>query len=181
MHGMRVILIALLLTVPAAGGLRAAEHGQTAEIMAAYLYNFARFVEWPAGAFATPQSPLVLCSTHAAVLSGHLQRIGGREAQGRSIAIRVIGGGEDPAGCHVLFLSRQDALHTGDILAAVAGRPVLTVSDQPDFTLRGGMIGMFVARGRVQFAIARGAAEAAGLRVSSRLLALAQAAPGGRP
>lgn len=156
----------------------AAPADKSAELMAAYIYNFARFVEWPATQFASPAAPLVLCSTQAAALDGQLQRIHGRQAQNRPVTLRELPEGDDLAGCHILYVARDN--HRQAWLDASAGKPILTVSDQPAFAAHGGMIGLFVAADRVQFEINRDAAQSAGLRVSSRLLALARTPGGGR-
>lgn len=168
---LRCLLLALLA---AASPVGQAAGDKTAEIMAAYIYNFARFVAWPAASFPTPQTPLTVCAAHTDALQGQLVRMHGREAQGRRLMVRVVAPGEDLAGCHVLYLSPDERAQLPAWLAASARQPLLTVSEMPGFANNGGMIGLYVSEDRVHFSIARAQCERAGLQVSSRLLALAR-------
>lgn len=149
------------------------------ELMAAYVYNFARFVEWPATQFPSPLTPLVLCTPDAETLDGHLLRVHGRLAQNRRVVVRLVENGEQLTGCQLLFLPAQDDASIAGWLTAAAGKPLLTISNAPGFAARGGMIELFVKADRVHFDVQREVAAAAGLRISSRLLALARPAPGG--
>jgi len=169
----RLILLALLCAGLTAG-VSARAQDAAAELMAAYLYNFTRFVEWPAAQFPTPQTPLVVCTPDAEALDGQLLRMHGRLAQNRRVAVRQVEAGEALADCQVLFLPVSHAGVLRDWLAAAEGRPLLTVSNVPGFTAQGGMVGLYVQADRVQFDIQRERTQAAGLRVSSRLLALAR-------
>lgn len=180
MPAFRRLSAALLLALASVAGVVRAE-SKSAELMAAYLYNFARFVEWPAAQFPSPKTPLVLCTPDGETLDGHLLRIHGRQAQNRRVVVRVIEAGDNLTGCHLLFLPRQETAAAATLLATAAGKPVLTVSNAPGFTAMGGMIGLFVEADRVHFDIDRDLAQAAGLRVSSRLLALARVPPGDAP
>lgn len=151
-----------------------------AAIKAAFVYNFAKFVEWPAGAFATPQSPLDLCVTGSA-LEGRLQPLEGREAQGRTIRVRALAAGDAPLGCHILVVGDGAGGDRDQLLLAAGRGPVLTIRDSADFTREGGMIALFVAANRVQFAVNLGAAQGAGLKLSARMLKLAHSVQGGAP
>lgn len=170
-----VCLAALLLPV----GIAHAENSAAA-IKTAFVYNFAKFVEWPANAFADERSPLELCVSGLA-LEGRLQLLEGREAQGHPIRIRALSGREALAGCHILVLGDQGAAERAQLLQAAGRGPVLTIADSGEFPREGGMIGLFVAANRVQFSVNLGAAQGAGLRMSARLLQLAHSVHGGTP
>lgn len=171
---LRCLLLAVLVTAAPAA---VASAGKTAEIMAAYIYNFARFVAWPEASFPAAQTPLAVCAASTEALQGQLVRVHGRDAQGRRLVVRVVAPGEDLAGCHVLYLSTDERAQLPAWLAAASRHALLTVSDIPGFASDGGMIGLYVSDDRVYFSIARAQCERAGLQVSSRLLALARQAP----
>lgn len=182
MHRRRAIFIALLFAALIGGGVPVRAQDASAELMAAYLYNFTRFVEWPAAQFPSPLTPLVVCTPDAEALDGHLLRVHGRLAQNRRVVVRQVKSGESLGECQVLFIPAKEITLMDEWLAAAAGKPVLTVSNSAGFTERGGMVGLFVEGDRVQFDIQRERTVAAGLRVSSRLMALARrVSGGGRP
>ena len=144
------------------------------QVKAAFLLNFARFVEWPAGAFS-PGEPLAICVVGPDPFHGELEALTrGERIGGREIAIRRPAGVTGLGDCHVLFVTRSERWRAGRMLASVSGAPVLTVSDLDEFTRLGGMIQLANEQQRIVFAINPGAAERAGLRISSRLLSLAR-------
>lgn len=173
MAGLCLLALAALASAPARADNNAAA------IKAAFVYNFAKFVEWPESAFADPRSPLELCVAGAG-LEGRLQRLEGREAQGHPIRVRNLGGHDSAAGCHILVLETS-AGERAQMLQAVGGKAVLTIADGVDFPREGGMIGLFVASNRVQFVVNLGAAHGAGLKLSARMLQLAHSVQGGSP
>ena len=151
-----------------------------AAIKTAFVYNFAKFVEWPAAAFADERSPLDLCISGPA-LEGRLQLLEGREAQGHPIRIRSLASRDAPVGCHILVVGELGTADRAQLLLAASRTPVLTIADSGDFPREGGMIGLFVAANRVQFSVNLGAAQGAGLRLSARLLQLAHSVQGNTP
>lgn len=142
-----------------------------AEIEVAFVYNFAKFVEWPSTALASSDS-LQICVPGDSSLGGKLSLLQGREAQGHAIRIRSVSGGDDLAGCNILFIAANDDGRSR-LLRNVGGQPVLTISDAPSFAQQGGMIGLFVESNHVQFAVNRAIAEQAGLKLSARMLQMA--------
>lgn len=165
--------------------------GSTAQILplesdvkAAFLYNFAKFVEWPAGAFPAPDGPFTFCLTGEG-LNGALEKlVQGEKFVQRPLTVRRLPPGElNVRGCHVLFAGHA-ARSSAEIAAAVGTLPVLTVGEAEDFIDRGGMIRFTGAGNRIQFEINPAAAERSQLRISSRLLRLAtirSPRPGGTP
>jgi hypothetical protein len=136
------------------------------QVKAAYLYNFVKFVQWPDAAGA---GPLIIClagrNPFGTVLA---ETIRDETVADRTLTSRVIL--EPEPGCHVLFIP-EGAPAT--YLRVARDTPTLTVGETDDFLDQGGVIN-FVKEGRnVRFAISNGAAEHAGLQVSSRLLRLA--------
>jgi hypothetical protein len=137
-------------------------------VKAAYLFNFVKFVEWPAAAAG---GPITICVAGRNVFGDVLdQTIRGETIDGRPLTSRVL---LEPAdGCHVLFAPRGAAARA--YLQAARGEPVLTVGESADFIANGGMVNFILDGGNVRFEIEARRAEAAGLRVSSRLLRLAR-------
>jgi hypothetical protein len=146
------------------------------EEKAAFLLNFAKFVEWPPKAFQDANAPFVIGIVGDDPFGGALpQIVKGQTAQRRRIEIRHYKVAEDCGGCHLLFLSRPVAAQSEEILQRLKGQPVLTVSEQENFVRQGGTIGFVVVGKSVRFDINAKAAAAANLKISSKLLAVARA------
>ena len=144
------------------------------EVKAAYLYRFVGYIEWPETAFARPSSPLVIGVAGADAVYAELNRVlAGRTAHGRAVAARRLAAGDPTDGVHVLFAG--DAALLGSAwLQRVRDRPVLLVSDAPLGLEGGSTLNFVLVDDRLRFEASLQAAERAGLKVSSRLLALAQ-------
>jgi hypothetical protein len=115
-------------------------------------------------------APLRLCSMGDTPLAAKLNWLQGRETQGRKIEVDV-----DVTGfgnCHLLYVAQKSQMTA--LLNSMGRLPVLTVSDSPGFIQAGGMIGLYLVENRVRFSINLGAAQRAGLKLSSQLLQLAQ-------
>jgi hypothetical protein len=168
-----VALSGVLLTVP---GLHAQTPTPTEyEVEAAYLSNFGRFVEWPPRPGA-PNDPFYVCvlgqDPFGPLLDASLK---GENIGGAPMVAKRLSGPEDAAGCRILFVSTSKTSQLSATLAALGTSNILTVSDIPGFTKRGGMI-QFVREGnRVRFEINLAAAQRAGLTLSSELLKVAVA------
>jgi len=171
-------LACLLVAVPAAAQQPSIEH----EVKAAFLYNFVRFVEWPATAFETSRSPLALCLAGTDVFGPVLDElVRNEEVGGRPLAVRRLAAAEPVVQCHLLFVSPSERGRFAAILGRVNTRQVLTVSDSLDFLDAGGHISFFMDSNRVRFAINADTVRAAEFRIDSRLMRLARihkAAPG---
>jgi hypothetical protein len=161
----RVLL--LLIVVPA---LLAHPNAQTPtleyEVKAAYLLNFLKFVEFPPSA-----GPLQICVAGRNPFGTALDEIvRGEQIQGRMVTTRVIL--EPEPNCHVIFV--PDGAKTSAYLRAVRGAPVLTVGEDAQFIMQGGIVNFVLQGTNVRFEIDPMAAEQAKLRISSRLLQLAK-------
>lgn len=146
------------------------------QVKAAYLFNFLKFVEWPADAPADPQANWVIGIVGNSLVGGELERLAvGKSVEGRGLLVKKLRATDDLRGCNILFVSASEEKHLLPILNALQGTAVLTVADFDNFIGRGGMI-QFVTEGpRVRMDIDVGATSRARLKVSSKLLALAQA------
>lgn len=148
-------------------------------LRAAFLLNFAKFVEWP---LDQPENgPLCLCVLDdVAVEESLAQLMDGAPVSGRGVTLSRSVHPRALRGCHVLYVGDGDAERIAATLDELKHAPVLTVGDSEAFARGGGMIGLFVEDGRMRFAINPDAAHRAGLRLSSRLLSLARIVKEGR-
>jgi uncharacterized protein DUF4154 len=154
-----------------------ADHSRTeVQIKAAYLFNFLKFVEWPSDAPAEPQGKWVIGVVGDSPVGGELKRMAeGKSVDGRSLLVKTIRATDGLRGYNIIFVSASEEKHFPSILIALQGSCVLTVADFDNFIRHGGMI-QFVAQGdRVRVDIDVGATGRARLKVSSKLLSLAQA------
>jgi hypothetical protein len=139
-------------------------------VKAAYLFNFTKFVEWPA-ASASEREPFTICVAETNPFGSVLaETVQGETVAGRPLVVRVA---RDPAGCQVLFVPAD--VPADAFLRNVRTAPVLTVGESSAFLRRGGIVNFFLDGGKVRFEIDQAAAERANLRISSRLLRLARA------
>jgi hypothetical protein len=143
------------------------------QVKAAYLYNFGRFVAWPA---ASTSGAFTICVLGQSPFGDALEKVGAAGAiDGKAVVAKRLEHPEDTDDCRIVFISASEEGHLNQILTALGKTTVLTVSDLPQFTLRGGMI-QFVADGtRVRFEVNLTAAASAGLTLSSELLKVAVA------
>ena len=156
-----------------AGGLPAAGEPIEYQVKAAFLLNFTKFIEWPAAAFATADSPIEICVLGDDPFGGALDQIaGGEVVNGRRIAARRIDRAPPPKSCAVLFVGRSPKESIRVLPGLGAG--VLTVGEGETFIREGGMIAFVLENRRVRFAINAAAAERAGLKLSSKLLSVAK-------
>lgn len=151
------------------------------QVKAAFLYNFVKFVEWPAAAL--PQnSPVRLCVLGQDPFGSDLEStVAGRVLNGRPLLIRRSERLEDLGACHVLFISSSERAGLATVLAALKEASVLTVGETDGFATQGGMIRLTLEENKVRFEINVQAAERARLRISSQLLRLAKRLVGAPP
>lgn len=169
---MRVVPVwaaALLVAVYASAG--AQERVAADSVKAAFIYHFAGYVQWPAT--LAPGEPLVVGVIGAEGVEAELRRIAPtRKVQDRPLHIVRVDPGASLAGLHVLHIGRRENARLARLLEAAAEYRLLTVTDAEDGLEHGAVIN-FVTTDRVQFEVSLLAAEQAGLRLSSRLLAVA--------
>jgi hypothetical protein len=149
-------------------------------VKAGFVYNFAKFTDWPAGASAGAGSggQAQLCLLGPDPQGAVAATVGGKTLQGREITVRSKVRLEELAGCNILYLTDVDERRQAEALRTVRGAPVLTVGDADGFVESGGMIGLLTVGDRIQFEIQSDVAAAAGLRISSQLLRLARTVRG---
>jgi hypothetical protein len=174
----QMAMLSLNLMVGAAVGLPGGASGQQSapseyQMKAAFLYNFAKFVEWPP-AVLPENSTLVIGVLGDDPFDATLENtIRNKNVAGHPITCRRIKSPNDVKGCHILFISSSEKKRWPEISGALAGSSVLTVGENWDnFTDTGGMIYFFMDDRRVCFDINAEAARRASLSISSKLMLL---------
>jgi hypothetical protein len=174
---------ALLAAGCAAGGLWLAGAGALAaapprpleyEVKAAFLFNFAKFVEWPPDSFRE-REPLTICifgeDPFGAVLDGTLA---GETLAGRPLQARRTDRPGELRSCQIVFIGQAERERVPEVLASLRGANVLTVGESDRFLATGGMIEFFNDHSHVRLRINLEAARASALQISSKLLRVAQ-------
>jgi len=141
-------------------------------LKAAFLYNFAKFAEWPADATVTA---LALCVVDDSPVDEALEQlVKGGVVNGRPVTVLHHGPDRALRACHLVYFGGSNTDRAVATLDEIRGAAVLTVSDGEAFAQRGGVIGLFLEDGKMRFAINAEAAQRGGVRLSSRLLTLAK-------
>ena len=145
------------------------------DIKAAVLFNLGQFVDWPAGAYSTAESPLTIGVLGQNPFGRSLDRaVEGEKVQNRRIAVKYGETLDSLGSVHILFISRSEARRLPELLKGLNGRSTLTVSDMGQFAQNGGMVNLVTAGDRVRMIVNPAQIEAAGLRASSKLLRIAE-------
>lgn len=165
------LLFSLLFLVPVCSAQQA--HPTETQVESAYLYNFGKFVKWPADRVAGSDS-LQICllgqDPFGAVLDA---TVAGEKIDGRAITVRRLSTIDDSSPCGILFISSSEEARLSAVLAIAQRSGALTVSNMPRFAERGGTIGFVMQQDRIRFEVNRAAAEQAHLTLSSELLKVA--------
>lgn len=152
--------------------LAVASQGGEESLKAAFLYNFALYTEWP----ALP-ARFEVCALGRDSLGVALDQLAAKEVAGRPVQVRRVPGGEIPGDCHLVYLAEAEAHRFGPALAALAGRPVLTVIDATrsgDAPAARAILHLGIDQGRLVFDADQSAARTAGLGLSAKMLRLAR-------
>jgi len=169
----RIVAVALWLLFAgssAAGQQKPSEY----QVEAAYLYNFGRFVEWPAKGITDPSGVFTICVLGEDPFGQALDATLAGETIGQQrVAARRISSPQMSAECQILFISSSEANHLNKIIEALDKTAVLTVSDIPQFSQRRGMIQFVLEGNRICFEVNLTATQRAGLTMSSELLKVA--------
>jgi hypothetical protein len=174
-----LLLAALAWSAPSAVG--GTPPNREYQVKAVFLFNFTQFVEWPAEAFADPTAPLVIGVLGEDPFGAFLdETVRGEKAKGRPLVVERYRRVQEIGNCQVLFISRSESDRLGEILASLAGKPILTVSDIEGFAPRGGVIRLVTVGGKIRLRINLDSAKAAKLSISSKLLRPAEIVASGK-
>lgn len=140
----------------------------------AFLYNFAKFVEWPADSFPSPQAPLNICVIGRDPFDGELERqVATRSLNGHPVTIRTLRPSDDPIGCHLVFLPASSDSSLAAVLKRLDGSAI-TVGESAGFVARGGVVNFVIEGTMLRFEVNLSASQRVRSRISSRFLALAK-------
>ena len=174
--GLVPILSVLLISLALASSVRAQDvEANEYEIKAAYLLNFPNFVDWPGSINQDLQSPFRLCLLGSDPLGSALSRMmADRLSRGRSLLLRRVSRTDPVSDCQILYIGPSESKYIPQILDSLHNVSALTVGETDQFAAQGGMIQLVMEDNRIRFKINPTAASEAGIRISSKLLALAQ-------
>jgi hypothetical protein len=164
----RFLWVLLLLVAPPCSG-----ELSEVQVKSAYVFNFIKFVEWPA-ATVKPGDKIRLCVIGNEGLLTSLSALNGRKVGEYELHIPPRHSGNDGLGaCHVLYIGEQEQRRFIQIIKSLDDTSTLTISDIPDFAERGGSIGLLNRGNRMLFEVNLATTRKAGLRLSSQMLNLA--------
>jgi len=172
----RSVFICIALLLSRQGDQRGlAQSVSEYQVKAAYLFNFAKFIQWPPEAFANDQSPLFLCivgeDPFGQPLDGIVQ---GKAINGHALIVRRTTNLDDLKTCQIVFIGSGDKKRLSELLRRLKGSNALAVGESRDFTGMGGGIQFYLENDRIRFSINVDALQRAHLTASSKLLALAK-------
>jgi YfiR/HmsC-like len=174
----KVCLLGVCLLAVVAQAQSATEY----QVKAAFLFNFARFVEWPPDAFPSADSALQICVLGEDPFGRDFEQvIVDKTVNGHRIEIAHPDGIPQARACQILFIAASERAHLPSILQGLKGASVLIVGDTPGFAALGGAINFVLDDSRVRFEINLKAAELAHLKISARLLTVAKVVLNGEP
>jgi hypothetical protein len=150
-----------------------AQQGNEYQVKAAFLYNLARMVEWPDDKSTSTDIPFTFCFYGKDFFGQALDSIKNKTIKNRSIFLKRNVSIRELGQCELLFISRTESSHLSNILPYIENLPVLTVGDTDRFAEQGGIVNLATQAGRIQIEVNLRSAKNAGLKISSRLLTLA--------
>lgn len=172
----RSLVLAAAIMAPGWGS-SAAEEAPTLEhrVKAAFLYQFAGYVDWPSNSFERADTPVTIAVVGAEPLAAELSLVTiGRAIGGRRVTVRRVKAGDSLAGVHILFIGRAESAWLSQLASRAHPRAILTVTESEGALAQGSMINFIIVDRRVRFEVALDSVERSGLRLSSRLLAVAE-------
>jgi hypothetical protein len=151
-------------------------------VKAAFLYKFLGYAEFPPAAFSDPAAPVVIGIVGADELAGELSRIvAGRSVNQRSVQVKVLREGEPVSGVHLLFIGGDDGARVRSVLKSFGPGPMLVVTEAATGLQNGSVINFKVIEQRVRFDVSLEAADKHSVKLSSRLLTVANQVHKGGP
>lgn len=176
---LRVLLLLLGLATMGGATSGRAEALPEYKVKALFLFNFAKYVDWPDEAFPTPGSPIIIGLIGQDNFKDELNRaVEGKVVNGRPIVVKRVSTDPEMNGCHILFVSSSEKSRFEEILGKTRHGPVLTVGEQGQFLAKGGIINFTLKDEKIRLEIDLDSARQAGVRISSKLLSVAELVKG---
>jgi len=168
-----LLLMPALLLFSHPGGAQEAQPSEY-QVKAAFIFNFAKFVEWPSTAFAKDNSPLIIGVLGENPFGGDLERfLRDKTVNDHPLTMRECRTVDEAKKCHILFISASEKRRLPEILKTLQGINVLTISETDGFIETGGIVNFVSEANKIRFQINADSARSAGLKISSKLLSLA--------
>lgn len=163
-------LAAALLASASLAAPAAQEGADENAVKAAFIYNFAKFTDWPEDVW-NRSTRLRICTTGGGELAHAVSALENKPpVRGKAVEVRAVARADDGSGCHILVFGGRNAT----VPPGIASAPVLTVGDADGFAAGGGIIGMYIEGDKVRFEANPDAAQRAGIKLSSQILKLAR-------
>jgi hypothetical protein len=168
-----IVLTALCLFPEFLSQAHAESQFEGYQVKAAFLYNFAKFVEWPAGTFHDSASPVKICVLGKDPFGETLDSLRSKNVGSRKLIIERLRRGDSLEKCQILFISDSEKNNLSEILKGIKKWPVLTIGEMRGFVQSGGIINFISKGNQVSFEINIDAADRSKLKISSQLLQVA--------
>jgi hypothetical protein len=145
------------------------------KVKAIFLYNFTRFIDWPSNAFASNDEPFKIGIVGTDPFGVYLEEVvRGEKVSGRPIVVERYKNVREIKNCHMLYINVTNQKDIKNILAAVGEKKTLTMSENPEFVKWGGMIRIYSDDNKIRIQINDAAARKAGIKISAKLLNVAE-------
>jgi hypothetical protein len=152
-----------------------AQPSQEYKVKAAFIYNFARFIEWPPSVFPSADAPFVIAVLGIDPFNGALeQAVNGKAVGTRRVEIRHFESVDKIGDCQILFVPVTDDASEANAIGKVKNNHVLTIGESDSFDVNGGCLQFFEQDNKVRFEISTDATDQSQVRISSKLLKLAR-------
>lgn len=150
------------------------ESSRESKIKAGYLFNFAKFVEWPASDPKSTTDTIVIGIIGADPLGDYLdEAVQGKDIEGKSVTVKRFEAVEEITACHILFISASHRGNADEILESMRETSTLLVGANEDLFERGCHLSFVIKENKVKFKVNKSAAERVGLKLSSKILRVA--------
>jgi len=170
---MFLVVLAPLLRLPCARGQ--ANSPSEYQLKAVFLFNFAKFIDWPPGSLTSPQSPFAICILGQDPFGNALDDIlQGKMIRDQPLAVQRLKDQAEARRCQIVFVSSSESARLAEILKSLRGANTLIVGETNGFAASGGTIEFTLEDNRLRFTINTDAADRAGLKFSAKLLSLAK-------
>ena len=158
-----------------ANNLMAQTTAKEYRIKAAFLFNFANYVEWPPDTFKEANSPLTYCTVGEDPFEGVLdQSLNAKSVGTHPLRVQHLKAPENFQGCQIVFIGANEKKRIAAILESLKQTPVLVVGESSRFVQQGGTVGFLSEENTVRFEVNLDAAQRARLNISATLLSVAK-------
>lgn len=176
----RLLIMALILGITLSSGwIPCTDADDSAELLeykikTAFLFNFAKFIDWPANSFNSDTNEFTIGIIAPPKLASATKILRNKTVKGAPVKIITFESAEELQPCHILFLAENDSKLIADVINKFKNSPVLTVADVSGFASQGGVINFIKVDNTIRFEINPEAAQKKDLKISSKLLSLAR-------